>query len=76
MHSYVEYDQAEGQIQVSTGSDYRSAILMPLDSAQQKTLELLFSHSQAKNVSPLEALYEYTGSGTGANLQSFFEVEY
>ena len=75
MHSYVEYDQAEGQIQVSTGSDYKSAIFMPLDSAQQKTLELYFSHSQAKKMSPLEALYESTGSGTGTNLQSFFELE-
>ena len=76
MHSYVEYDSVDGLIKVGYGSGYRSAILMTLDTNQRKTLDMYFSHSQAKSVSPLEVLYEYTGVASGPNVNSFFQIKH
>ena len=46
-----------------------------MEKSQTKTLDIFFSNSQIKNVTPLETLSEYTGSDTG-QIDSFFEMKH
>ena len=72
IHSTIEYNQAEGKMQILYATDYRSTIPVPLDTSQTKTLDMFFSHSQINNVEPLG---EYTGTDTG-QIKSFFELKH